>query len=59
MDCPICGNKACGRLWEYTIEKAILGLDVTAIVRRDNATVAQEVLRKDLYDLCVAIVREG
>ena len=30
------------------------GLDVTAVVRGDNTTVAQEVLKKDLFDLTAA-----
>ena len=48
----ICANGKAGKL---IVKEAVnRGLDVTAIVRGDNATAAQEVLKKDLFDLTAA-----
>lgn len=48
----ICANGKAGKL---IVKEAVnRGLDVTAVVRGDNATAAQEVLKKDLFDLTAA-----
>ena len=48
----ICAN---GRAGKLIVKEAVnRGLDVTAVVRTDNATAAQEVLKKDLFDLTAA-----
>ena len=41
-----------GKAGKLIVKEAVnRGLDVTAVVRGDNTTVAQEVLKKDLFDL--------
>lgn len=45
----VCANGKAGKL--IVKEAADRGLDVTAVVRKDNQTVAQNVIKKDLYDL--------
>lgn len=51
----ICANGKAGKL---IVKEAVeRGLDVTAVVRKDNATVAQKVLKKDLFDLTADDVR--
>ena len=45
----VCANGKAGKL--IVAEAVNRGMDVTAIVRGENATVAQNVLIKDLYDL--------
>ena len=47
----ICANGKAGK-W-IVKEAADRGLDVTAVVRGDNQTVAQNVIKKDLYELTV------
>lgn len=48
----ICANGKAGKL---IVKEAVnRGLDVTAVVRGDNATATQEVLKKDLFDLTAA-----
>lgn len=48
----ICAN---GKAGKRIVKEAVnRGLDVTAVVRGDNATAAQEVLKKDLFDLTAA-----
>ena len=48
----VCANGKAGKL---IVKEAVeRGLDVTAVVRGDNTTVAQEVLKKDLFDLTAA-----
>ncbi len=48
----VCANGKAGRLIvKEAVEK---GLDVTAIVRSENQTVAQNVVKKDLFDLTAA-----
>lgn len=48
----ICANGKAGKL---IVKEAVnRGLDVTAVVRGDNATAAQETLKKDLFDLTAA-----
>lgn len=48
----VCANGKAGKL---IVKEAVeRGLDVTAVVRKDNLTVAQNVLRKDLFDLTAA-----
>lgn len=48
----ICANGKAGRL---IVKEAVeRGLDVTAVVREDNQTMAQNVLKKDLFDLTAA-----
>ncbi len=45
----ICANGKAGKL---IVKEAVnRGLDVTAVVRGENATAAQKVLKKDLFDL--------
>ena len=44
-----------GKAGKLIVKEAVKrGLDVTAVVRGDNTTVAQEVLKKDLFDLTAA-----
>ena len=44
-----------GKAGKLIVKEAVTrGLDVTAVVRGDNTTVAQEVLKKDLFDLTAA-----
>ncbi len=44
-----------GKAGKLIVKEAVnRGLDVTAVVRGDNTTVAQEVLEKDLFDLTAA-----
>lgn len=44
-----------GKAGKLIVKEAVnRGLDVTAVVRGDNTTVAQEVLKKDLFDLTPA-----
>ena len=45
----ICANGKAGKL--IVKEAVSRGLDVTAVVRGENATEAKEVLKKDLFDL--------
>lgn len=52
----ICANGKAGKL--IVQEAANRGLDVTAVVRSDNATAAQKVLKKDLFDLTAADVKD-
>lgn len=48
----ICANGKAGKL---IVKEAVdRGLDVTAVVREKNATMAQKVLKKDLFDLSAA-----
>lgn len=48
----VCANGKAGKL---IVKEAVeRGLDVTAVVRKDNLTVAQSVLKKDLFDLTFA-----
>lgn len=48
----VCANGKAGKL---IVKEAVeRGLEVTAVVRGENQTVAQEVLQKDLYDLTAA-----
>ena len=52
----ICANGKAGKL---IVKEAVdRGLDVTAVVRGDNATAAQKVLKKDLFDLTSADLKE-
>ena len=45
----VCANGKAGKL---IVKEAVeRGLDVTAVVRGENQTEAQHVLKKDLYDL--------
>lgn len=45
----VCANGKAGKL---IVKEAVdRGLDVTAVVRSDNQSVAQDVLKKDLFDL--------
>lgn len=48
----ICANGKAGKL--ITNEAVNRGLDVTAVVRKENQTAAQNVLIKDLFDLTAA-----
>lgn len=52
----ICANGKAGKL--IVKEAAERGLDVTAVVRGDNATAAKKVLKKDLFDLTDADVKD-
>ena len=48
----ICAN---GKAGKRIVKEAVSrGLDVTAVVRGENQTVAQKVLKKDLFDLTAA-----
>lgn len=50
----ICAN---GRAGKLIVKEAVnRGLDVTAVVREENQSVAEKVLKKDLFDLTVADV---
>ena len=52
----ICANGKAGKL---IVQEAVnRGLDVTAVVRSDNTTAAQKVLKKDLFDLPAADVKD-
>ena len=52
----ICANGKAGKL---IVQEAVnRGLDVTAVVRSDNTTAAQKVLKKDLFDLTAADVKD-
>ena len=52
----ICANGKAGKL---IVKEAVnRGLDVTAVVRSDNATAAQKVLKKDLFDLTTEDVKD-
>ena len=52
----ICANGKAGKL---IVQEAVnRELDVTAVVRSDNATAAQKVLKKDLFDLTAADVKD-
>lgn len=52
----ICANGKAGKL---IVKEAVnRGLDVTAVVRADNATAAQKVLKKDLFDLTAADLKD-
>ena len=52
----ICANGKAGKL---IVQEAVnRGLDVTAVVRSDNTTAAQKVLKKDLFDLSAADVKD-
>lgn len=52
----ICANGKAGKL---IVKEAVdRGLDVTAVVRGDNATAAQKVLKKDLFNLTAADLKE-
>lgn len=51
----ICANGKAGKL---IVKEAVeRGIDVTAVVRGDNATAAKKVLKKDLFDLTDADVK--
>lgn len=44
-----------GKAGKLIVKEAVdRGLDVTAVIRSDNATIAQQVLKKDLFDLMAA-----
>lgn len=52
----ICANGKAGKL---IVKEAVnRGLDVTAVVRGDNATAAEKVLKKDLFDLTAADMKD-
>ena len=52
----ICANGKAGKL---IVKEAVeRGLDVTAVVRGDNATAARKVLKKDLFDLTDTDVKD-
>lgn len=52
----ICANGKAGKL---IVKEAVnRGLDVTAVVRTENQTEAQNVLQKDLFDLTVADLKD-
>ena len=52
----ICANGKAGKL---IVKEAVeRGLDVTAVVRGDNATAAKKVLKKDLFDLTDTDVKD-
>ena len=52
----ICANGKAGKL---IVQEAVnRGLDVTAVVRSDKTTAAQKVLKKDLFDLTAADVKD-
>lgn len=52
----ICANGKAGKL---IVKEAVeRGIDVTAVVRGDNATAAKKVLKKDLFDLTDADVKD-
>ena len=48
-----------GKAGKLIVKEAVeRGLDVTAVVREDNATAAQKVLKKDLFDLTADDVKD-
>lgn len=48
----VCAN---GRVGSLVVREAVeRGLDVTAVVREENQTIAQNVIKKDLFDLTAA-----
>ncbi|MGN0172465.1 MAG: NAD(P)-dependent oxidoreductase [Acutalibacteraceae bacterium] len=52
----VCAN---GRAGRHIVKEAVSrGLQVTAVVREDNQTVAQTVLKKDLFDLTAADLKD-
>lgn len=52
----VCANGKAGKL---IVKEAVeRGLDVTAVVREDNQSAAQKVLKKDLFDLTAADLKE-
>lgn len=52
----ICANGKAGKL---IVKEAVnRGLDVTAVVRKENQTEAQNVLQKDLFDLTAADLKD-
>lgn len=52
----ICAN---GRTGKLIVEEAVSrGLQVTAVVRKENQSVAQNVLKKDLFDLTAADLKD-
>lgn len=51
----ICANGRAGKL--IAKEAVNRGLDVTAVVREENQSVAEKVLKKDLFDLTAADVK--
>lgn len=52
----ICAN---GRAGKLIVEEAVnRGLEVTAVVREENQSVAQNVLKKDLFDLTAADLKD-
>ena len=52
----ICANGKAGRL--IVKECVSKGVEVTAVVRGDNATTAQNTLKKDLFDLTSADLKD-
>ncbi|MGN1097276.1 MAG: NAD(P)-dependent oxidoreductase [Clostridia bacterium] len=52
----VCANGKAGKL--IVNEAVSRGLDVTAVVREDNQTAAQNVLKKDLFDLTAADLKD-
>lgn len=52
----VCANGKAGKL--IVKEAVSRGLDVTAVVRRQNQTVAEKVLEKDLFDLFSADLQD-
>lgn len=52
----VCANGKAGKL---IVKEAVeRGLDVTAVVREDNQSAAEKVLKKDLFDLTAADLKE-
>ncbi|MBO5057438.1 MAG: NAD(P)H-binding protein [Lachnospiraceae bacterium] len=52
----ICANGKAGKL--IVKEAVSRGLDVTAVIRGKNQTIAEKILEKDLYDLSVADLQD-
>ena len=52
----VCANGKAGTL--ITAEALNRGLDVTAVVRSENKTAAKQVIRKDLFDLTAADLKD-
>ena len=52
----VCANGKAGKL--IVKEAVSRGLDVTAIVRETNQTVAEKVIEKDLFDLTTADLQD-
>lgn len=52
----ICANGKAGKL--IVKEAVSRGLDVTAVVRRKNSTIAEKVLEKDLFDLSATDLKD-